>query len=103
MLQFYSQARTYLRSTDLSGSLPMLRSAIKHAHCVCGKCHQTRDAKDKIALFGQIQLPSHNFVEYESSLGLAGGDFTSGLIFDDVMAIKRRAVSSITIAHAQCI
>lgn len=41
----------------------MLRSAIKHrTHCVCGKCHQTRDAKHKISLFGQIQLPSHNFL-----------------------------------------
>ena len=29
---------------------------------VRGKCHQTRDAKHKMSLFGQIELPSHNFL-----------------------------------------
>ena len=80
MLQFYSQARTYLRSTDLgfsAGTTGCFDQQSNTHTTVRGKCHQTRDAKHKMSLFGQIELPSHNFLLEAILLPIYYDDVTS--------------------------
>ncbi len=46
----------------LAGTNASISNQTRTHTTVRGKCHQTRDAKHKMSLFGQIQLPSHNFL-----------------------------------------